>query len=71
MDEAGSIVLYRCKYNSKSGEWGEVNMDDPILVTAIVRDDKNIKNIKKINATLQSLPIAPLKQTERNCKRKK
>ena len=53
MDDKGTIVVYRCKYNSEFGEWGEMNMDDPIHVAAIVRDDKNLRNKKKINAILQ------------------
>ena len=26
VDDEGNIVVYRCKYNSESGEWGEVNI---------------------------------------------
>ena len=63
VDDEGNIVVYRCKYNSESGEWGEVNMDDPIHVAAIVRDDKNFRNIiKKMNNILKSKPIAPQKK---------
>jgi len=65
VDDEGNIVVYRCKHNSESGEWGEVNMDDPIHVAAIVRDDKNFRNIAKMNAILHP------KQLKKNCRRKK
>ena len=38
VDNDDNIVVYRSKYNSDSGEWGEVNMDDPKHVAAIVSD---------------------------------
>ena len=25
----GNVVVYRCKYNSKSRTWGKVKMEDP------------------------------------------
>ena len=54
VDDNGDIVVFRCKYNSESGEWGEVNMDDPIHVAAVVRDEKHFRNFEKMNEILQS-----------------
>ena len=58
-----NIAVYRSKYNSESGKWSQVNMGDPIIhVAAVVHDDKNFRNIRQMNAVLQSKPLSPVKQ---------
>ena len=70
MNDNGDIVVYRSKYNSESGEWSRVNMGDPIHVAAVVRDDKNFRNIRQMNAILQSKAQAPIAQVHNKKRRK-
>ena len=66
----GDVVVYRSKYNSESGKWSRVNMGDPIHVAAVVRGDKKFRNIRQMNAILQSKPPSPLKQANNKKRRK-
>ena len=61
----GLVVAYRCKYNSQSQKWGKVNMTDPVHVADIVGYHNNPTNDNEVNARLQQVPAATVKQRGR------
>ena len=52
----GNVVVYRCKYNSKSRTWGKVKMDDPIHIGDILNYQNNPSNEENVNARLLQEP---------------
>ena len=61
----GLVVAYRCKYNSQSQKWGKVKMTDPVHVADIVSYHNNPTNDDEVNARLQQVPAATVKQRGR------
>ena len=62
----GNIVLYRCKYYSKSRTWGKVKMDDPMHIGDILYyHNNNPSNEENVNARLQEPTTTTTKQRGR------
>ena len=61
----GNVVVYRCKYNSKSRTWGKVKMGDPIHMGDILSYHNNPSNEVNVNARLQEPTTTTTKQRRR------
>ena len=55
-----AAVVYRCKYNSESREWGKMNTNDPIHTADIFGYHNYPTNEEKRN----ELPAATMKQED-------
>jgi len=49
----GNVVVYRCKFDSKSQKWGKVNMKDPIHIGDILTYHNDPSNENNVNVRLQ------------------
>ena len=61
----GNVVVYRCRYNSKSRTWGKVNLKDPIHIGDILNYHNNPSNEENVNARLKEPTTATTKQRGR------
>ena len=65
----GDVVVYRCKYNSKSRTWGKVNINDPIHIADILDYHSNPTNDDEVNARLQE-PTAAIAAATKSTKQR-
>ena len=56
------VVVYRSHYNSNSGKWGKVNLNDPIKVGDVIKYQKSKANVAKLNAVLRPITAKPKKK---------
>ena len=56
------VVVYRSHYNSNSGKWGKVNLNDPIKVGDVIKYQRSKANVAKLNAVLKPITAKPKKK---------
>ena len=61
----GNVVVYHCKYNSKSRTWGKVKMEDPIHIGDILNYHNSPSNEENVIARLQEPTTTATKQRGR------